>query len=216
MRIIQSYNTFEDPFSSSVKGGFTTLRNFKKFMKDSYVKHKELTDNYTMYTDSVGFEIMKEIMSEDDIEVIEFDIIANDRFLYAGKFQTAALQIEPYVHVDLDLIMYKLPELEDVMVEEMSTGIFLANEVDYLGIATKGIRCRPYSGIIGFGDMEFKNLYIKEVMARYPVLESMPKISSRVCITLEEVLLQRLILDHNKKVFSMNKDDFKHLRGSIK
>jgi hypothetical protein len=220
MRIIQSFNTFEDPNNN--KGGFTTLRAFKKFFTESYNKHKIISnDNYCIYTDNIGYNTIKDIVEESDIRIIEFESVSNDRFKYSGKFQVASIQTESYIHVDLDLIVNTLPDANaNVFIEEYSKGIFLDHHIVVMCIDEKGtddskrIKKRPHCGVVGFSNMNDRDLYLNEVFNRYSILDKLQDITYKYCIALEEILLQRVILDNEFTVSETT--DCIHLRGNLK
>jgi len=214
MRIIQVYNTVK---GENLKCGFSFIDSLKIYLAKSYAIHKKLTSDYKMYTDSAGFEIIKDIIDIGDIEVIEFDIVAGHRYKYAGKIQAQKIQTEPYLFLDLDFTLFEMPDLStDVICEDLSNGILIEGEVYLLKIEPKGIRQRPFVGCVGFTDIAFKDEYIAAIEERYSILEKI-NITRVIDITIEEVLLQRKIIDCNKTISKLAGDvKFEHLRGGLK
>lgn len=212
MKIIQSLNTFgNDPERN--KCGFSTKRAMKAFMEKSYEIHKEIAD-YTLYTDYYGYEEVKHFINEEDIEVIEFPIILNDRIPYIGKFQVQELQKEPYIHVDIDAILYEIPEnVKDIICEKWRSTSH-GRETAKFNIDKTGLNRIICSGIIGFTDMKFKDEYILKVFENFGKLENDHNITFETCFTIEETMLTRMVLDNNKLVTTC--ECYNHLQGRIK
>lgn len=213
MKIIQTYNTFED--SERAKAGFCLMTEFKKYIANSYIIHKQIASEYKIYTDEYGANILQSIINPLDIEIIDFSIVSKGRYIYSGKMDVQKLQTEPYIHIDLDATLIEMPTgNDDVITEGWQNEIYFYKTQDELDINVKGIYKRPMSGLIGFRDIGFKDLYINEVEGRYAHLETLETITKTHSITLEETLLARLIIDNNKTVEVLTK--FNHLREGLK
>lgn len=209
MRIIQSYNTFE---GYKTTGGFSTPVGLKNYLKKSYKIHKDLTDDFIMYTDERGYEIIKEIYETKHIKIIEFPNILMGKLVYEGKFYTQSLQNKPYIHVDLDATLNNFPLISDVYLEKIRPMLFLGREATNLNIEHMGIFQIPCSAIIGFSDMEFQKKYLKEVYSRFDIIKKIPKCTYEYAYTLEEVLLQRLIVDNNKSHMVCDCEHLGHMK----
>ena len=207
--IIQSYNTFE---GHRMRGGFATPRSLQNFLKESYKIHSQF--DYCLYTDKYGYEIVKKIINKKHIKVIEFEEI-DDRIPYISKFQVQQLQKKPYIHVDLDAILYNLPISDhDIICEKLRTPMKFGKEISRLNlnININKIIC---SGIIGFNDIDFKNEYIKKVYEKLDEIYDEQNIGYAECYALEEILLTQLAKDNNKTIFEINQTDFIHRHGNV-
>lgn len=208
-RIIQTYNTFG---GERLNAGFSTIRSMKKYLTQSYLVHKEISD-YKLYTDNEGYEIVKDVIDEQHIEIYDFPII-DDRLIYIGKFQVQQLQTEPYIHVDLDATLFEIPVTDATIITESLRTCNFSKEVAILDINVKKIGSIICSGLIGFNDMEFKDLYLREVFARIPILKDIRGITFEMSYTLEEVLLKRLCIDNEKTIHELK--NYEHLQGKFK
>ena len=210
MKIIQSLNTFGND-DIRKKCGFTTLRAMLAFLERSYGIHSQY--DYLLYTDIHGYEMVKSFIKDEHIEIIDFPIVLNDRVPYIGKFQVQQLQSSSYIHVDIDAILYDLPEENDIICEKLRP-IDHGRETARFIIETKGLNRIVCSGIIGFCDIDFKNKYITKVYECLGLLENSENINIYTFITIEEVMLMRMILDCKKNI-SVCKNYF-HLQGKLK
>ena len=209
MKIIQSFNTFE---GYKMGGGFATPRSLTNFLTKSYEYHKFY--DYCLYTDKYGYEIIKKIINKNHIKIIDFDEI-DDRNQFIGKFQVQELQTEPYIHVDLDAILYKLPNTQcDIITEKKRDVISFGRELNALNIdAPNGkIIC---SGIIGFNNIEFKNDYIEEVYKKIDLIKNDHNYSYKYAWCIEEVLLTNLANISNLSVYELQQESYIHKHGNI-
>ncbi|MCK9445788.1 hypothetical protein M0Q50_02720 [bacterium] len=209
MKIIQTYNTFG---GERLNAGFSTLRSMKLYLKNSYKIHKELSD-YIMYTDLEGYEKIKDIISQEHIIIFDFPII-DDRIIYIGKFQVQEIQTEPYIHVDIDATLFELPSTDSDIITEKLRSCNFSKEVVQLNISIDNIGWIICSGLIGFNDIEFKNMYIKEIYEKLKIIKNIHDITFTLCYTLEEVLLKRLCIDNNKTIYELN--NYEHIQGKLK
>ena len=214
MRIVQTYQTFD---GENLKQGFKTLFAFKQWIMETYFTHTVLTDDYKIYTDKEGYNVLKELIDDDHIEIVEFKRMLRDRIPYLGKFCTYEKQTKPFIHVDIDMKLYKLPEIADIMSEGHSF-VEMGKEANILGLRYNGFPERIWSGLLGFTDIEFKNEYVKRVFEKVAKLEEMKpfEISKRLCISLEEDLLSILAHEHKKSISYCNENDLLHLRDNLK
>jgi hypothetical protein len=213
-RIIQSYNTFG---GERLNAGFSLLACFKEYLANSYKIHKQLTDDYKLYTDVYGYEVVKNIIADSDIEVIQFSLVNRGRYVYSGKMDVQKLQTKRYNLVDLDAMLFELPNCASdisIITEGMMPEIYFYKTHNEMNVDVKGITDRPMSGIIGFTDIAFKDLYISEVEARYPLFDKLEIFEKSHAIMIEETLLMRLAIDHKKKFHILEK--FEHLRENLK
>lgn len=194
MKIIQSLNTFG---GDRLTAGFKTRRAMLAYLSGAYAAHKALGIPYTMYTDKAGADLMSGTVAGADIMVVDFPIIRNDTILYSGKYFAQSLQAEEYIHVDIDATLFSLPEPADVYCEKKRFAD-LGRESYYLNIDCTGIRDIPCSGLLGFSDIAFKDSYIAAIYARLADLPEHLEMTYEMCWNLEEVLLQRMILDQSK------------------
>lgn len=201
MIVIQSLNTFG---GARMAGGFETTRVLQDEISKSYETHKQY--DYVMFTDTQGAKILNGIVP---IEVIEFPIVCRDRIKYFGKFQAQSVVNEPYIHVDLDAELLELPtENCDVYCEKLE-GRSFGKEINDLKIDIQGISEIPCSAIIGFNDLNFRDLYLKNVYEKVELLKTVPMLNYKHAWGLEEVLLARLIID-NKKTIGITKSNHYH------
>ena len=195
MKVIQSFNTFGGEKKTA---GFKTKRAMLEYLSESYDVHKNY--NYMMYTDIHGAGLLKSIISDNHITVVDFPIIARDRIPYIGKFISQSIQAEAYIHVDVDAKLLELPEmLADVYCEKLE-GRSFGYEISELKINTAGIKKIPCSALIGFADMTFKNAYIAEVNRLIELSNAIPAFNYKHCWAMEEVKLAEMILLHKKAV----------------
>ena len=199
MKVIQSFNTFE---GERMTAGFKTKRAILDYISESYDIHKYY--DYMMYTDIQGAELLKKVIVENHITIIDFPLIARDRIPYIGKFIAQSLQTESYIHVDLDAKLLELPmNHADVYCEKLE-GRSFGYEVADLKINTTGINEIPCSALIGFTDMHFKDLYIIEVYKLIELSSKIHGLNYRHCWAMEEVMLAKMILDNKKTVLPLN------------
>ena len=195
MRIIQSYNTFGGQFMNC---GFETARMLKKYVSESFKIHSKLCD-YTLYTDTYGYEFLKDVIPESNIEIFDFKIEYEDKLRYIGKFQVQEIQTEDYIHVDMDDTMDNLPVKADVYIHR-----YRKKEENFkygsLQMDTSRIGKMPCSNMIGFSDMKFQKQYIAEARKWIQKAAKAPKIIYEHAILCEEGVLQNLIVKHNKSV----------------
>lgn len=196
MHIIQSYNTFG---GDRLTAGFSTRRAMLAYLATSYTAHKSIASQYTMYTDAHGYDIIKSVIAVDDITVIDFPIIRHDTIIFAGKYHAQQLHTAPYLHVDIDATLFAMPDKADVYCER-SRYANLGREASLLNIDCTDISCIPCSAIVGFSDIAFKDAYIAEIYARIASLAESTIMSYEMCWNVEEVLLQRMILDQQKSI----------------
>lgn len=194
MKIIQSLNTFG---GDRLTAGFKTRRAMLAYLSGAYSVHKSLGIPYMMYTDDAGADMLSGTVAGEDITVVDFPIIRNDTILYSGKYYAQQIQTEAYLHVDIDATVFALPPEADVYCEKKRFAN-LGYESSFLNINCAGIRDIPCSGIIGFSDMAFKDSYIAQIYARLAALHESVVMTYEICWNLEEVLLQRMILDQSK------------------
>lgn len=216
MKIIQSYNTFGGDYDRS-KCGFSTLQEFKNYLTSSYQVHSNLGVEYKLYTDQDGAEIVSDIISSEHIEIVIFPKVARGRYVYSGKMYAHELQTEAYMHVDMDATLFYIPNTDKDVISEgkqSAGGYYMTHHL--LDINVRKLPHRYWSGIIGFNNIAFKDMYIQEVKSRYPLLDNL-EITKEICICLEETLLSRLIKDDSDiKVHVLSNNDFEHLRDKLK
>ena len=191
MKIIQSLNTFG---GDKLTAGFRTRRAMLAYLSGAYASHKSLGIPYMMYTDEAGADLIAGTVASEDITVIEFPILRQDSILYSGKYHVQQLQTDPYIHVDIDAAVFSLPAETDVYCEKKRFAN-LGREASYFEIDCYGIRDIPCSGIIGFSNIEFKDQYIAAIYAKLADLPEHVEMTYEMCWNLEEVLLQRMIID---------------------
>ncbi|MCK9575368.1 MAG: hypothetical protein WC979_00830 [Candidatus Pacearchaeota archaeon] len=208
-KIIQTYNTFE---GERLNAGFSTIRSMKQYLQKSYSVHSKIAD-YKMYTDVAGYEVIKDIIDKNNVEIINFPII-DDRLIYIGKFQVQEFQKEPYIHIDIDATLYEMPKTDADIITEKLRSCSFNKEVMQLGISIDNIGNIICSGLLGFNDITFKDIYINEVFEKIKLLKSIHDITFALCYTLEEVLLKRLCIDHNKTIYELQ--NYNHLQGRFK
>lgn len=210
MKIIQSYNTFgNDP--DRKKCGFTTIRSMIAFLEQSYEIHSQ--NDYLLYTDEYGYDIVRKFIKDSHIQLFDYPIILNDRVPYVGKFQVQEIQKSAYVHVDIDAILYEYPKNSDVICEKFRA-VSHGKETNRFGIDRTGLEQIICSGIIGFNDMNFKQLYITKVFEYLGLLVNSHNLTFETFYTIEEVLLTRMIIDYNKSVSVC--ENYFHLQGKLK
>lgn len=194
MKIIQSFNTFG---GDRLTAGWKTRRAMLAYLAGAYAAHKQTGIPYTMYTDKEGAEVIAPIVDSADIVIVDFPIIRNDTILYSGKYFAQSLQTEAYIHIDIDATLFSLPEPADVYCEKKRFAN-LGRESFYFDIDCMGIRDIPCSGLLGFTDIAFKDAYIAAIYAKIAGLPESVEMTYEMCWNLEEVLLQRMILDQSK------------------
>ena len=199
MKVIQSFNTFE---GERMTAGFKTKRAMLMYLIESYEIHKHY--DYMMYTDIQGAELLKKVIAENHITIIDFPLIARDRIPYIGKFIAQSLQTESYIHVDIDAKLIELPtEKADVYCEKLE-GRGIGYEAAELKINTGGIGLIPCSALIGFTDTAFKDAYLAEVWRLVELTKTIPALNYKHCWAIEEVMLAKMILDNKKTVLPLN------------
>lgn len=225
MRIIQTYCTFEGE-PSRMNAGFTTLRMFIAWFKKSYAVHSKF--DYLLYTDKQGYDNIKDIVKPHHVRVINFPLI-NDYIPYIGKFHVQSIQNKPYVHVDLDALLYEPPysSKEDV-ISEMWRPVGFGREIEQLGMEeyvykkqgaslTKIFDKIICSGLLGFNDMELQKHYISEVLKKIEHIRKYKIYPSfEVCYTIEETLLTSIVLKQGKTVKALCPCAYTHLQGRYK
>ena len=204
MKIIQSFNTFG---GERMTAGFKTKRAMLEYLAESYDVHSHY--DYMMYTDMHGAVLLKKIIAEHHITIVEFPIIARDRIPYIGKFIAQAHQSKQYIHVDIDAKLLELPTNKTDVYCEKLEGRSLGYEVSELKINTSEINKIPCSALIGFTDMQFKDLYISEVYKLIELSSKIHGLNYRHCWAIEEVKLAELI-HINKKTVSETVNEHLH------
>jgi hypothetical protein len=204
MRVIQSFNTFG---GERMTAGFKTKRAMIDYLAETYEHH--IHYDYMMYTDTHGAELLNQVMDTKHITVISFPVISLDRIPYIGKFIVQSLQSMPYIHVDIDAKLLEMPDNHADVYCERLEGRAMGYEVSELKINTLGIAKIPCSALIGFTDMQFKDLYISEVYKLIELSSKIHGLNYKHCWAIEEVKLAEMILTYNKSV-SATKNEHLH------
>lgn len=206
-KIIQSLNTFG---GERLNPGFPTKRSMISFMKHSYEIHKE--KDYVLYTDQYGADMLS--FMSNSIEIFDF-IEIDDRIPYIGKFQVQEIQNNPYIHVDLDAYINDVPgDIYNIVTEKLREPDF-GIETKRINVDTNKIRNIICSGLIGFGDIEFKDLYIKTVFEKIQYIKNERNIGYKEFYTLEETTLSVLANQYKKHIHCLSEESFKHYYGNI-
>lgn len=221
MKIIQSYNTHHCngvPDANRAKCGYSTVRGLMADLKEYYKIHSKY--DYIFYTDIAGYELVKDFISKEHIEIIEFPII-DERNPYLGKFEVHKLQNEPYIHVDLDAVLYEIPEGKEDIITEKRRKCTFRTEVSTMEIPIKYqgryIRKIICSGLIGFNDIEFKNRYVKAVIEKALwAKENVKNLDFPCMVANEEYILTMMQLEEDKTVLEIPLDTYIHKQGRVK
>ncbi|MDA3882991.1 MAG: hypothetical protein PF481_06880 [Bacteroidales bacterium] len=207
MRLVQTYNTFG---GEKRNAGFSSKRSLFKFWNDALEVHSKNYD-VTVYTDEEGYEYIHNKINA-KIEIIDFELI-DDRFFNIGKFQVHLEQNEPYLMVDVDVILYdKITKLDSDVYCEMIRGGHNGLYCNHFNIRPTRIGI-PCSGLLGFRSPEFAKKYASSAIEKIKNVE-LDKVTFDAMWHIEEVYLANLIEDNNLSVKTFEK--FTHLQGGKK
>ena len=203
MKIIQ---TFKD---ESLKCGFPTRESCLNYLRKSYSIHSKLCETI-IYTDADGGEYLKNKAPELNINIIDFEYI-DGRFWNLPKLQVQTLQIEPYIHVDIDAMLYYIPETDKPIITEMSRSNFIMTQFSLVGLQPKTFL--PCSGLIGFNDMDLQKYYINEAIKMIRNW-NLRLVDFESLWTVEELLLANI--SEKDEWYELDKNKFEHLQGGMK
>lgn len=218
-KLIQTYNTFcvngtADPLKASA--GFETVRELLTYMKSSYEFHKKY--DYTIYTDDGGYDIVRNVIPQECIEVIQFECI-DDRFPFMGKFDAYKRQKNNFLHADLDSTVFEMPETDAHIVCEKVRSIGFGRELKWANYSREdraGISSIPCSGLLGFTDMNLKDLYVERTIQKVKSLRKSHVVNHKVHYTVEETGLQMIARDLGSSIYELPPESFEHLQGGLK
>ena len=204
MRIIQTYNS---DFGKNFEMSFSSRQSLILFLKDSVKKHLENYD-LTIYCDLDGYDFLKKYIDVSVLEIFEFKN-KDGRFWNASKIEVQMIQIEPYIHVDIDACIYDYIEFDYVLTEMYRTPM-IQRVCHKLNIkAQPEIVC---SGILGFADIALKNIYCSgffEFINNW----KLHYVDNESLWTIEETYLTSLL---DKRAKEMPENSFIHLQGGLK
>lgn len=90
--------------------GFHTEDTMIEFFRKSINNSKRLFKEVVIYTDPHGYEYLREKVNC-DFEVIDYDLYEfNKKFWCFPKLITYNLQSKPFLHIDIDVILYEKPK----------------------------------------------------------------------------------------------------------
>lgn len=224
MKIIQSYNTFHINGvidSDRAKCGYSTLRGMLDDFKEFYninSKHGE----YKLYTDIAGKELVGGFVKPEHIEVVEFPII-DDRNPYLGKLYVHSLQDKPYIHVDIDAYIKEMPETYADIITEKYRPCTFRKELTVMKLKMvnestgKHLRKIICSGLLGFNDIDFKNLYINKAIEKAEwAKENVRALDFPCMVATEEYTLTELSVNNNKLIYELPSGSYVHKQGKVK
>lgn len=188
MRLIQTYYTDS---GKNFDMGFTSRTDMLDFLKSSIIIHKK---NYELiiYTDKWGYDFLTSHGVDMSVFVIHNFRKFDGRFWNAAKIDVLSIQTEQCIHVDIDAVVYEKVEF-DYVITEMFRRPPMYKIAPYLSLPTPvEIVC---SGLYGFADMEFKNMYCKlffEIIDNWKSY-NIRKVDYECLWTVEEVLLTSIL-----------------------
>lgn len=207
MKLVQTYNTFG---GEKINAGFSTKRGLIKFWNEALELHSKSYD-VIIYADKEGFDYIHDKIQA-KIEVIDFEFI-DDRFANIGKFQVHLLQNEPYLMVDIDVMLYdKIEKIESDVLCEMVRGGYNGLYCNHFNIRPSRIGI-PCSGLLGFRSPDFAKEYAASAINKIKKVE-IEKVTFDAMWHIEEVFLANLIED--KKLTVDTFKNFIHLQGGKK
>ena len=206
---------------TNYKLGFLNVENmiyiFNKSVKESY----KLVKTVVIYCDQYGYDFLYNKIDADFIVIDYSQYEFDTRYWNFPKIISYNLQNEPFLHVDIDAIIYKLDKNAEV-ISEMQRGVFydtslypsLEDKKELLSHFNGWLTC---SGILGGNNIQiFKELFneVKETVKNEEKYYIYPK--TRMII--EEVMISALINKNNINVTYLNKKekDFIHYWGEEK
>ena len=217
-KIVYTYWTNK---GTNYKLGFLNTDNllivFKKSIEESY----KLVNNVVVYCDKEGYSFL---YNKIDVKFIIVDYSKyefDSRYWNFPKIITYNLQKEPFLHIDIDAIVYTFDKNAEIISEckrgvAYDTALYpsLENKKDLLSNFDGWLTC---SGILGGNNIEvFKKLFneVKETVKNKESYLILPK--TRMII--EEVVISALINKNKLNVVYLNKKnkDFIHYWGEEK
>lgn len=205
MRLIQ---TFYTDSGKNLDMGFTSRTDMLDFLSNSIAIHQQ---NYELiiYTDKWGYDFLKSHGINMDVFVIHNFRRFDGRFWNAAKIDVLSIQIEKFIHVDIDAVIYEKFDFDYIVTEQYrypkSYGIAVKLK---LGTPVE-IVC---SGLYGFADMALKNTYCDMF---FNIINNwnnynIRKVDYECLWTVEEVLLTSLLA---KRADVLPTSIFKHLHA---
>lgn len=203
------------------KLGFLNKEIMLHVFNKSIEQSKKLVNKVVVYCDKEGYEFLKDKLQVEfyvvDYSFYEFDT----RYWNFPKLITYNLQNEPFLHVDIDALVYDFDKTASIVSEcrrgvLFDRGIYPSNEdkKDLLSNFNGWLTC---SGILGgINIIVFKKLFkeVEETVKNKDNYTIFP--ITRMII--EEVVISCLIKKYNLKVKYLNKEkgDYIHYWGEDK
>lgn len=204
-------------------------KNFYSFMLSALLI-KKLGYEIELYCDEKAYEIYS-LIPYDKIHVVDFDCDGvSSKFWIYGKIKTHSLINEPYIHIDGDVFFFddiigdKLTNNYDLVIQSIENehtidvefdSLYLNSSLPFIENNRFDINWMKYNlnafncGVIGFNDIEFKNIYINKVIEILIELSKDVKLSeyrekfNAMFLIAEQSTLYYLTNEYNKKYFEI-------------
>jgi len=203
------------------KLGFLNTENMLHVFNKSIEASYNLVDTVVVYCDQKGFDFLQGKVDADFVVVDYSQYTFDSRYWNFPKLITYKLQTEPFLHVDIDAIVYNFDKTASVVSEfkrgvAYDTGIYPSLE-DKSELFTHFKGWLTCSGILGGNNLSlFQELFneVKETVKN----EEGYIIYPHTRMIVEEVVISSLINKNNITVSYLNKKegDFIHYWGEEK
>ncbi len=203
------------------KLGFLNTENMLHIFNKSIEQSKKLVSKVVVYCDKEGYDLLHGNIKADLI-LVDYSLYRFDtRYWNFPKIITYNMQDEPFLHIDIDAIVYKFDKEAAIVSEQkrgvaFDTGMYPASDrkQELLNHFTGWLTC---SGVLGGNNIDvFKELF-NEVKTTVPN-EGGFKIGDKTRLVVEEVVLSSLIAKHNITVSYLGErnKDYIHFWGAEK
>lgn len=206
---------------TNYKLGFLNPENMLYIFNKSVQQSYKLVKNVVIYCDQYGYDFLYGKINADFIVIDYTNYEFDTRYWNFPKIISYNLQNEPFLHIDIDAIVYKFDKNAEV-ISEMKRGVFydtslypsLEDKKELLSYFNGWLTC---SGILGGNNIEiFKKLFneVKETVKNEEKYSIYPK--TRMII--EEVMVSAILNKNNINVTYLKKieKDFIHYWGEEK
>jgi len=200
------------------KLGFLNTDNMLHVFKKSITSSKNLVTNVVVYCDQHGYDFLYGKI-DTELVVIDYSLYRFDsRYWNFPKLITYNLQTEPFLHIDIDAVVYKFDKTAEVVSEykrgvayDISMYPSLENKQHILKYFNGWLTC---SGVLGGNNLDiFKELFneVKDTVINsdgYIILD-------KTRMIIEEVMISSLIAKNDLKVSYLGKkgEDYIHYWG---
>ena len=174
--------------------GFHSEDSFIKIFRESLENSKKFFEEVIIYTDIQGKDYLKSLDIESIYIIIDYTIYDfNKEFWNFPKLISMNLQDEPFIHIDMDLILHEKPKNlgEKIICEKIRGLVMLSRELIFLPkfIQNNYNPNNICSGILGGDHLIFKQLF--DISSEVVKIKK-TNISFNMIFAIEEIILTSL------------------------